>query len=91
MKGSTRLQDFGASRRADWPASIPHSSRTRLRDFRCLVGLSYLVLGVGDLAAILVSIGAGTLTIPVAAWLSRRTFGPGAGAAAAGLPRFRAL
>ena len=41
------------------------------------------MLGVGDLAAILVSIALGTLTIPVAAWLSRRTFGPGAGAAAA--------
>ena len=51
--------------------------------FPVLVGLSYLVFGVNDLAAILVSIGAGTLTIPVAAWLSRRTFGPGAGGAAA--------
>lgn len=51
--------------------------------FPVLVGLSYLVFGVRDLAAILVSTIAGTLTIPVAAWLSRRTFGPGAG----GLPR----
>ena len=51
--------------------------------FPVLVGLSYLVFGVRDLAAILVSICAGTLTIPVAAWLSRRTFGPGAGGAAA--------
>ena len=51
--------------------------------FPVLVGLSYLTFGVNDLAAILVSILAGTLTIPVAAWLSRRTFGPGAGGAAA--------
>ena len=51
--------------------------------FPVLVGLSYLVFGVNDFAAILVSISAGTLTIPVAAWLSRRTFGPGAGGAAA--------
>jgi dolichyl-phosphate-mannose-protein mannosyltransferase len=51
--------------------------------FPVLVGLSYVALGVGDVAAILVSIGSGTLTIPVAAWLSRRTFGPGAGGAAA--------
>ncbi len=55
--------------------------------FPALVGLSYLVfyrvLGVRDFAAILVSIGSGILTIPVAAWLSRRTFGPGAGGAAA--------
>jgi dolichyl-phosphate-mannose-protein mannosyltransferase len=51
--------------------------------FPVLVGLSYLVFGVQDIAAILVSIAAGTLTIPVAAWLSRRTFGPGAGGVAA--------
>ena len=48
-----------------------------------LVGLSYLVFGARDLSAILVSIAAGTLTIPVAAWLARRTFGPGAGGVAA--------
>ena len=47
-----------------------------------------MFLGVGDVAAILVSIASGILTIPVAAWLSRRTFGPGAGAAAAGLAAF---
>jgi dolichyl-phosphate-mannose-protein mannosyltransferase len=48
-----------------------------------LIGLSYLVFGVKDVAAILVSITAGTLTIPMAAWLARRTFGPGAGGVAA--------
>ena len=48
-----------------------------------LIGLAYLVFGVKDMAAILVSITAGTLTIPVAAWLARRTFGPGAGGVAA--------
>ena len=51
--------------------------------FPFLVGLAYLGLGVSDVAAILVSIVAGTLTIPAAAWLARRTFGAGAGAAAA--------
>ena len=52
--------------------------------FPFLVGLAYLVFGVGDLPAILVSIAAGTLTIPVAAWLAGRTFGrePGRLAAA---------
>jgi 4-amino-4-deoxy-L-arabinose transferase-like glycosyltransferase len=51
--------------------------------FSILEGLSYLGLGVGDFASILVSIAAGTLTIPAAAWVARRTFGSGAGAAAA--------
>jgi 4-amino-4-deoxy-L-arabinose transferase-like glycosyltransferase len=53
--------------------------------FPVLAGLSYLGLGVGDFPAILVSIVAGTLTIPVAAWLAHRTFGRGAGAVAAAL------
>ncbi len=52
------------------------------------MGLAYLGLGVSDLAAILVSILAGTLTIPAAAWLARRTCGAGAGAAAAALVAF---
>jgi dolichyl-phosphate-mannose-protein mannosyltransferase len=51
--------------------------------FPLLVGLSYLVFGLRDLSPIVMSIAAGTLTIPVAAWLSRRTFGPGAGGVAA--------
>ena len=51
--------------------------------FPFLVGLSYFVLGVGDLSAILVSIVAGPLTIPAVAWLARRTFGSGAGGVAA--------
>lgn len=50
--------------------------------FPALVGLAYGAFGVGDITAILVSIVAGTLTIPVAGWLACRTFGPGAGAAA---------
>lgn len=53
--------------------------------FPLLVGLSYLVFGAMDRAAILVSIIAGTATVPVAAWIARRTFGTGAGAAAAAL------
>jgi hypothetical protein len=51
--------------------------------FAVLVGVSYLGLGVGDFPAILVSIIAGTLTIPATAWVARRTFGSGSGAAAA--------
>lgn len=50
-----------------------------------LVGLSYLLFGVRDTAAILISIVAGIATIPVVGWLGRRTFGCGAGAAAAWL------
>ncbi len=51
--------------------------------FPFLVGLSYLLLGVSDLSATLVSIACGTLTIPAVAWLARRTFGSGAGGVAA--------
>ncbi len=51
--------------------------------FPILVGLAYLLLGAGDLSAILVSIAMGTLTIPVAGWVGWRAFGRGAGAAAA--------
>jgi 4-amino-4-deoxy-L-arabinose transferase-like glycosyltransferase len=50
-----------------------------------LVGLLYAAIGVSGAAAILVSILAGVLTIPTLAWFSRRTFGPGAGAATATL------
>lgn len=50
-----------------------------------LVGLAYTVFGVADTSAIVVAIGCGVLTIPAAAWVGRRTFGPGAGAAAGAL------
>ncbi|HWT77578.1 MAG TPA: glycosyltransferase family 39 protein, partial [Candidatus Methylomirabilis sp.] len=63
------------------PTLIPYAPP----GFPILVGVAYLGLGVSDLAAILVSILAGTLTIPAAAWLARRTCGAGAGAAAAAL------
>ena len=56
--------------------------------FPILVGVAYLGLGVSDLAAIVVSISAGSVTIPAAAWLARRTAGAGAGAAAAALVAF---
>jgi len=56
--------------------------------FPLLVGLSYLVLGVGDVAAILVSLVAGILAVPLVGWLARRTFGPGAGGAAAAFAAF---
>jgi dolichyl-phosphate-mannose-protein mannosyltransferase len=48
-----------------------------------LGGLAYWLLGRSDGAMIAVSQVAGTLTIPVVAWLGRRTFGPGAGFASA--------
>jgi dolichyl-phosphate-mannose-protein mannosyltransferase len=51
--------------------------------FTVLIGLAYAALGVSDLAAIAVSIACGIASVPIAAWLGRRTFGPGGGAAAA--------
>ncbi len=66
------------------PTLIPYAPP----GFPILVGIAYLGLGVRDLAAILVSILAATLTIPAAAWLARRTAGAGAGAAAAALVAF---
>jgi 4-amino-4-deoxy-L-arabinose transferase-like glycosyltransferase len=56
--------------------------------FPILVGLSYTLFGISDYAAIAVSVMAGIATIPVVGWLGRRTFGPGAGAAAAALAAF---
>ena len=53
--------------------------------FPILVGFSYWFFGISDVAAILPSILAGVLTIPVVAWVARRSFGPGAGGAAAAL------
>jgi 4-amino-4-deoxy-L-arabinose transferase-like glycosyltransferase len=50
-----------------------------------LVGVSYLLFGVSDFAAILVSIAIGTMTIPLVGWIGRYAFGRGAGAAAAWL------
>lgn len=49
-----------------------------------LIGLAYAILGVSDSAALFVTAACGVLTVPLAAWVARRTFGPGAGAAAAG-------
>jgi dolichyl-phosphate-mannose-protein mannosyltransferase len=63
------------------PTVIPYAPP----GFPILVGVAYLGLSVSDLAAILVSVLAGTLAIPMTAWLARRTFGAGAGAAAAAL------
>lgn len=53
--------------------------------FPIQVGFAYLGLGVSDVAAILPSVLAGTITIPVVGWLAHRTFGTGAGAPAAAL------
>ncbi len=66
------------------PTLIPYAPA----GFPVLVGVSYLLFGVSDVAAILVSIAAGALLVPAAAWLAGRTFGAGAGAAAAGLVAF---
>jgi dolichyl-phosphate-mannose-protein mannosyltransferase len=49
-----------------------------------LVGLAYRLFGPSDLAAIAVSVLAGIATVPVVAWIGRRTFGPTFGVAAAG-------
>ncbi len=56
--------------------------------FPFLVGLSYYLLGIGDIPAILVSVLCGTLTIPAVSYLAHRTFGRGAGAAAAAFAAF---
>ena len=53
--------------------------------FPALIAAMSAVLGTSGTSAILVSILAGTLTIPAIAWLARRIFGRGAGAAAASL------
>ncbi|SIO64873.1 4-amino-4-deoxy-L-arabinose transferase [Singulisphaera sp. GP187] len=53
--------------------------------FPFLVGVIDFVLGVSDVTAILASTLCGVATIPVAAWVGRRTFGVGAGAASAAL------
>ena len=50
-----------------------------------LIGLGYVFAGSSDLIAMAPSLIAGIATIPVVAWLARRTFGPGAGVAAAAL------
>ncbi len=66
------------------PTIIPYAPP----GFPFLVGLAYEFLGAGDTSAILVSIVAGTLTIPAIGWVACRTFGRGAGAAAAAFAAF---
>lgn len=61
------------------PMVIPYAPA----GFPFLIGLSYAVFGVADSSAIFVAIACGIATIPAVAWIARRTFGPGAGAAAA--------
>lgn len=63
------------------PTVIPYAPP----GFPFLVGLSYSILGAADVSAILVSVLAGALTIPAAAWLAGRTFGIEAAAPAAAL------
>ncbi len=50
-----------------------------------LVGVFYMLLGVGDIPPILVSQLAGVATIPVVGWIGRRAFGRGAGASSSAL------
>lgn len=52
------------------------------------IGLSFFFFGASDFSAIVPSLVCGILTIPLVAWTGRRTFGPGAGAAAAALIAF---
>ena len=52
--------------------------------FPVLIGLAYSLLGTSAASALFVSAWCGVLTVPLAAWLAWRTFGAGAGAAAAG-------
>ncbi|HEY2155906.1 MAG TPA: glycosyltransferase family 39 protein, partial [Isosphaeraceae bacterium] len=63
------------------PGLIPYAPPA----YPILVGLAYWLYAPVDRAAIAVSIVAGIAAVPLAGWLGRRTFGPGAGAAAAGL------
>ncbi len=56
--------------------------------FPLLVGLVYLFVGVSDTSALLPALIIGVFTIPVVAWLGRRSFGPGAGPAAATFAAF---
>jgi 4-amino-4-deoxy-L-arabinose transferase-like glycosyltransferase len=48
-------------------------------------GLAYLLMGYSDLSLIVTSLAAGVAAIPLAGWVARRAFGPGAGSAAAAL------
>ena len=50
-----------------------------------VVGISYLVFGATDGSAILGAQLAGIATVPLVAWIGRRTFGPGAGVVASAL------
>jgi 4-amino-4-deoxy-L-arabinose transferase-like glycosyltransferase len=63
------------------PGLIPYAPPV----YPVLVGLAFTLFAPTDRAAIAVSIVAGIAAVPIAAWLGRRMFGPGAGAAAAGL------
>ena len=53
------------------PSLIPYAPP----GYPILVGISFFFLGISDQAALLVSAIAGTLTIPVVAWISKRIFG----------------
>ena len=70
--------DPGGIRGID-PMVIPYAPPA----FPLLVGISYSLLGVSDFSAIVVSVMAGIITIPVVAWVGWRTFGVQAGAASA--------
>ncbi len=61
------------------PGVIPYAPP----GFPLLIGLSYQLLGVADTAAIFAATLLGIAAIPLTAWVARRTFGPGAGLAAA--------
>ncbi|WZO99137.1 glycosyltransferase family 39 protein [Isosphaeraceae bacterium EP7] len=66
------------------PTLIPYAPPV----FPILVGLAYEIVGVSDLAAILPSLIAGTLTIIVVGLIAWRSFGVAAGVASATLAAF---
>src|SRR5262245_9354850 len=53
--------------------------------FPILVGIAHLMLGINDVSGIVVSQVMGVLTIPLVYWVSRRSFGVGAGLASSSL------
>jgi 4-amino-4-deoxy-L-arabinose transferase-like glycosyltransferase len=61
------------------PSVIPYAPP----GFPILVGVCYAVFGLTDWSAVIVSNLCGVLAVPATAWVARRSFGPGAGAAAA--------
>jgi dolichyl-phosphate-mannose-protein mannosyltransferase len=82
LSGLWSLSDAGLSSLD--PMIVPYAPPI----FPILIGLSYRVAGVNDLAAFLPSLLAGTLTIAAIGQLAWRSYGPAAGLAAATFAAF---